>query len=119
MYEDSDVVKIESKIRNIRFLGELTKFGVCPSMTVLECLKKCLDDFNAHNIELTYHLLDTCGIYLSRATSSDSGDSSILKFKNLLEILQRRKDSKFSSFIEYFLDDNISSKSLINLETAI
>lgn len=31
LYEDSDVVKIESKIRNIRFLGELTKFGVCPA----------------------------------------------------------------------------------------
>ncbi len=87
LYEDSDVVKIESKIRNIRFLGELTKFGVCSSMIVLECLKKCLDDFNAHNIELTYHLLDTCGIYLSRASSNDSSDSSILKFKNLLEIL--------------------------------
>ncbi len=100
LYEDSDVVKIESKIRNIRFLGELTKFGVCPSMIVLECLKKCLDDFNAHNIELTYHLLDTCGIYLSKASSSESGDSSILKFKNLLDILQRRKDSKWV-FLSY------------------
>jgi len=99
-------------------LGELTKFGVCPSMTVLECLKKCLDDFNAHNIELTYHLLDTCGIYLSKASSSENGDSSILKFKNLLEILQRRKDSKLYYQI-ITIDDNISSKSLINLETAI
>lgn len=45
-YEDSDgVIKMESKIRNIRFLGELTKFGVCPSRVILECLKKCLDDF--------------------------------------------------------------------------
>ena len=26
LYETSDVIKIETKIRNIRFLGELTKF---------------------------------------------------------------------------------------------
>ena len=28
LYEDSDVIKIETKIRNIRFIAELTKFGV-------------------------------------------------------------------------------------------
>jgi regulator of nonsense transcripts 2 len=89
LYEDSDVVKIESKIKNIRFLGELTKFGVCSPLVVLECLKKCLDDFNTHNIELTIHLLNTCGIFLSR------GDpESVLKFNNLLGILQRLKESK-------------------------
>lgn len=26
LYETNDVIKIETKIRNIRFLGELTKF---------------------------------------------------------------------------------------------
>lgn len=31
LYEDNDVIKIETKIRNIRFLGELAKFNVCPS----------------------------------------------------------------------------------------
>jgi|LauGreDrversion4_2_1035121.scaffolds.fasta_scaffold67406_4 regulator of nonsense transcripts 2 len=45
LYEDSDVIKIESKLRNIRFLSELTKFGVCTPQVLLECLKKCLDDF--------------------------------------------------------------------------
>ena len=71
LYEDSDVaVKIESKICNIKFLGELTKFGVCPPQIVLECLKKCLDDFHPHNIEIIIHLLDSCGKYLARAGSS-------------------------------------------------
>lgn len=45
LYESSDVIKLETKIRNIRFLGELTKFQVCPSQLILDCLKKCLDDF--------------------------------------------------------------------------
>ena len=111
LYEDSDVVKIESKIRNIRFLGELAKFGVCPAKTLLECLKKCLDDFNAHNIEITINLLDTCGKFLSRAPDESMGTTSaaaVLKFNNLLELLLRLKEK-----------DNISSKSLGNLETAI
>jgi regulator of nonsense transcripts 2 len=89
LYEDSDVVKIESKVKNIRFLGELTKFGVCSSKVVFECLKKCLDDFNTHNIELTIHLLETCGKFLSRGEPE-----AVLKFNNLLEILSRLKESK-------------------------
>lgn len=31
LYDTNDVIKIETKIRNIRFLGELTKFSVCSS----------------------------------------------------------------------------------------
>ena len=66
LYEQTDVVKIETKIRNIKFLGELTKFQVCPPQTILECLKKCLDDFHAHNVEIISNLLETCGKYLAR-----------------------------------------------------
>lgn len=89
LYEDNDVIKIETKIRNIRFLGELTKFDVCPAQIILECLKKCLDDFHAHNIEIIINLLETCGKYLYRSDESIS-----IKFQNLLEILQRYKESK-------------------------
>ena len=91
LYDDSDVIKIESKIKNIRFLGELTKFGVCPTKIALECLKKCLDEFNTHDIELTIHLLDTCGRYLSRGEAE-----AVLKFNNLLEIISRLKESNNS-----------------------
>ena len=119
LYEDSDVVKIESKIRNIRFLAELAKFGVCPAKTVLECLKKCLDDFHAHNVEIIINLLDTCGKFLSRA--SDESGSVIVKFNNLIDILQRLKESKATlKFTPLFvIEENISSKSLGNLETAL
>lgn len=87
MYEDSDVVKIEAKLRNIRFLGELTKFGVCPPQTVLECLKKCLDDFQPHNVEVIIQLLEACGRYLSRSSEE-------VKFAPLIERLTRLKESK-------------------------
>ena len=88
LYEDSDVIKIETKIRNIRFLSELVKFNVCPTQVVLECLKKCLDDFHGHNVEIIINLLESCGKYLCRV------EESSLKFANLLEILQRFKESK-------------------------
>jgi regulator of nonsense transcripts 2 len=117
LYEDSDVVKIESKIRNIRFLGELAKFGVCPAKTVLECLKKCLDDFHAHNVEIIINLLDTCGKFLSRA--SDESGSVVVKFNNLIDILQRLKESKATLKFTFLTEENISSKSLGNLETAL
>jgi regulator of nonsense transcripts 2 len=82
------VIKIETKVRNIRFLGELTKFQVCPNQIILECLKKCLDNFNGHNIEIITHLLETCGKYLTKV------EDSKLKFNNLLDYLWRMKESK-------------------------
>lgn len=104
LYEDSDVIKIESKVRNIRFLGELTKFSVCPVQIVLECLKKCLDDFHPHNIEIIIHLLETCGKFLART----SDESAAVKFNNLLDILSRLKEK-----------ERISSKALDSLETVL
>eukprot|EP00347_Sterkiella_histriomuscorum_P001333 403372435 len=102
LYEQNDVIKIETKIRNIRFLGELTKFQVCPPQTILECLKKCLDDFHGHNVEIITNLLETCGKYLSKLEETQ------LKFNNLIEFLQRLKEK-----------ENISSKQLANLESAL
>ncbi|KAF8702747.1 hypothetical protein HU200_032577 [Digitaria exilis] len=36
---DKDQIKIETKIRNIRFIGELCKFKIAPSCLVFSCLK--------------------------------------------------------------------------------
>lgn len=61
---------------------------MCQPQLILECLKKCLDEFHAHNIEIITNLLDTCGKYLSRLEETQ------LKFNNLLDFLQRLKESK-------------------------
>ena len=111
LYEDNDVIKIETKIRNIRFLGELTKFNVCPTQIILECLNKCLDDFHPHNIEIIINLLETCGKYLFKM------EESTLKFTTLLERLHRYKESKICKY--NFIEENISTKSSTNLEVAI
>jgi len=77
---------------------------------MLECLKKCLDDFHVHNIEIIINLLDTCGKYLSKL------DEVHLKFHHLLDYLQRLKESKF---VFTSAEENISGKLLANLESAI
>jgi hypothetical protein len=80
---------------------------------ILECLKKCLDNFNGHNIEIITHLLETSGKYLIKM------EESKLKFNNLLDFLWRMKESNFGSlFITYTIEENISSKAMTNLESA-
>uniref|UniRef100_A0ACD5USJ2 Uncharacterized protein n=1 Tax=Avena sativa TaxID=4498 RepID=A0ACD5USJ2_AVESA len=83
-----DQIKIESKIKNIRFIGELCKFKVAPSGLVFSCLKACLDDFTHHNIDVACNLLETCGrfLYLSQGTT--------VRMSNMLEILRRLKNVK-------------------------
>ncbi|KAI4339228.1 hypothetical protein MLD38_024190 [Melastoma candidum] len=55
-----DQMNIETKIRNIRFIGELCKFRIAPASVVFSCLKACLDDFTHHNIDVACNLLETC-----------------------------------------------------------
>ncbi|XP_044967217.1 regulator of nonsense transcripts UPF2-like isoform X2 [Hordeum vulgare subsp. vulgare] len=83
-----DQIKIETKIRNIRFIGELCKFNIAPSSLVFSCLKACLDDFSHHNIDVACNLLETCGrfLYLSQGTT--------VRMANMLEILKRLKNVK-------------------------
>lgn len=42
MQAQNDLIKIETKVRNIRFIAELTKFGASPVQLALECLSSLL-----------------------------------------------------------------------------
>ncbi|RCV34594.1 hypothetical protein SETIT_7G171600v2 [Setaria italica] len=83
-----DQIKIETKIRNIRFIGELCKFKIAPSCLVFGCLKACLDDFTHHNIDVACNLLETCGRFLYRLPETT------IRMSNMLEILKRLKNVK-------------------------
>jgi len=92
-------INLESKVKTVRFIGELTKFKVCPKAETLHCLKMLLEDFTHHNIEMTCHLLETCGRFLYRSPESHP------RMKNLLEQMMRKKavqalDSRLSTMIE-------------------
>lgn len=52
---------IDNKVRNVRYLAELVKFGVAPPITAFRMFKTMMADFNPHNIELVAILLESCG----------------------------------------------------------
>ncbi|KAF5789016.1 putative nonsense-mediated mRNA decay protein Nmd2/UPF2 [Helianthus annuus] len=76
-----DQMNIETKTRNIRFIGELCKFKIAPSVLIFSCLKACLDDFPHHNIDVACNLLETCGRYLYWHPDTN------VRMANMLEIL--------------------------------
>ncbi|PWZ27574.1 Regulator of nonsense transcripts UPF2 [Zea mays] len=99
-----DQINIETKIKNIRFIGELCKFKMAPPALVFSCLKACLDDFSHHNIDVACNLLETCGRFLYRSPETT------IRMANMLEILMRLKnvknlDSLHSTLVEnaYYL----------------
>nr|CAD1827855.1 unnamed protein product [Ananas comosus var. bracteatus] len=83
-----DQTNIETKIKNIRFIGELCKFRMAPPGLVFSCLKACLDDFTHHNIDVACNLLETCGRFLYRSPETT------IRMANMLEILMRLKNVK-------------------------
>ncbi|KAL1562893.1 Regulator of nonsense transcripts upf2 [Salvia divinorum] len=83
-----DQMNIETKIRNIRLIGELCKFKIAPASLVFSCLKACLDDFTHHNIDVACNLLETCGRFLYQSPETT------VRMSNMLEILMRLKNVK-------------------------
>jgi regulator of nonsense transcripts 2 len=73
------------RLGNVRYLAELTKFGIVPEHVVFHCLKVSLDDFSRINIEIMCHLLENCGRYLFRSAETAP------RMASFLETLQRKK----------------------------
>lgn len=59
-----DQINIETKIKVMRFIGELVKFKMYSKLEALFCIKVLLQDFNHHHIEMVCNLLETCGRFL-------------------------------------------------------
>lgn len=94
-----DQVNVESKIKVVRFIGELTKFNMFPKGETLHCLKMLLEDFTHHNIDMACNLLEVCGRFLYRSPESH------VRTRNLLELMMRKKsvqtlDSRQLTLIE-------------------
>jgi len=56
----------EVRMRNVRYIGELTKFRVVPQHVIFHVIKLTLDDFSRIGIEFLCNLLENCGRYLYR-----------------------------------------------------
>lgn len=88
------------QLSNIRYLAELTKFGIVPEHVVFHCLKVSLDDFSRMNIEIICNLLENCGKYLLR-----NADTSP-RMATFLETLQRKKSVQHIGQPERMLIEN-------------
>lgn len=82
-----DQINIESKIKVVRFIGELVKFKMYPLIEGLYCLKVLLHDFTHHHVDMACALLETCGRYFLRRTESHQ------RTKIYLEQMMRKKSA--------------------------
>nr|CAD7260854.1 unnamed protein product [Timema shepardi] len=94
-----DQINIESKIKVVRFVGELVKFRMYSKIEALYCLKLLLHDFTHHHIEMCCNLLESCGRFLFRHPDSHQ------RTKAYLEQMMRKKsvtalDSRYVTMIE-------------------
>lgn len=85
---------------NIRYIAELTKFGVVPEHVLFHCLKVSLDDFSRMNIEIIANLLENCGRYLLRNPETSP------RMASFLDILQRKKTAQHLGQQERMLLEN-------------
>ncbi|KAK0718194.1 armadillo-type protein [Lasiosphaeria miniovina] len=88
------------RLGNIRYLAELTKFGIVPEHVVFHCLKVSLDDFSRMNIEIICNLLENCGRYLLRNPETSP------RMMSFLETLQRKKSVQHIGQAERMLIEN-------------
>ncbi|XP_043257655.1 regulator of nonsense transcripts 2 isoform X2 [Colletes gigas] len=101
-----DQINIESKVKVVRYIGELVKFKLYSKIEALYCLKVLLYDFTHHHIEMACNLLETCGRYLFCSPDSHQ------RTKVYLEQMMRKKavtalDSRYVTIIEnayYFVN---------------
>lgn len=110
-----DQMNIESKVKVVRFIGELVKFRMYSKIEGLYCLKVLVQDFTHHHIEMCCNLLESCGRFLIRHPDCYQ------RMKVYLEQMMRKKavmalDSRYVTMIEnayYFVnppDSTMSSK---------
>ncbi|KAF2154150.1 nonsense-mediated mRNA decay factor [Myriangium duriaei CBS 260.36] len=85
---------------NIRYIAELTKFGVVPEHVLFHCLKVSLDDFSRMNIEIIANLLENCGRYLLR------NPDTCPRMASFLDVLQRKKSAQHLGQQERMLLEN-------------
>lgn len=88
------------RMLNVRYLAELTKFGVVPEHVIFHCLKVSLDDFSRMNVEIICNLMENCGRFLLRNPETSP------RMMSFLETLQRKKAAQHLGQQERMLIEN-------------
>ena len=64
MYKARSPDHLQSKLKNVKYVGELVKFKVAAPIVAFKIFKLLLHDFSTHNIEILGALMESCGRYL-------------------------------------------------------
>lgn len=88
------------RLQNIRYLAELTKFGIVPEHIIFHCFKVCFDDFSRMNIEIMANLMENCGRYLLRNPETQP------RMASFLDAVQRKKGTQHLGQQERMLLEN-------------
>lgn len=88
------------RLTNVRYLAEMTKFGIVPEHVIFHCLKVSLDDFSRMNIEIIACLLESCGRYLFRNPETSP------RMTTFLETVSRKKSAQHVGQQERMLLEN-------------
>lgn len=73
LFAERDQIKIESKVKNIRFMCELVKFKIMDPHIILSFLKQCLNEFRHHNIDVACACIENCGRFLMASEDESVG----------------------------------------------
>lgn len=65
-----DQINIETKLKVVRYIGEMVKFNLMAKSEALYYFKMLLNDFTHHHIEMGCALLETAGRFLYRSLDS-------------------------------------------------
>ncbi|KAI8142032.1 armadillo-type protein [Fennellomyces sp. T-0311] len=91
---------LESRVKNIRFYSELTKFRVTPPHTIFHVFKVTLDDFTHQNIDIVCNLLETCGRFLLKSPETST------RMSNMLDVVLRKKNVQHMDNRQMLMIDN-------------
>uniref|UniRef100_A0A0G4FL17 MIF4G domain-containing protein n=1 Tax=Chromera velia CCMP2878 TaxID=1169474 RepID=A0A0G4FL17_9ALVE len=91
---------LDAKIKNVRYLAELVKFGVAPAGLILDAFGRMLDDFTAHHVELAVNICIGCGRFLMYTKETST------RTQNLLDKMMRLKSARsVSTRLEVMIED--------------
>ena len=96
---NQDMSQCDLKVKNVRFQGEMAKFGLFFKNSpekLLENFKFLLDNFHTQNIDITCHFLESCGRQLA-ATLEEEDRAN---FNSMLDLMWRLKEKDVISSIQ-------------------
>lgn len=99
LVQKKDQINIETKIKNVRFIGELVKFRLFAKSDGVQCLQELLNDFTHHHIEMACNFLETAGRFLYNSADAH------YRIRIFLEQTMRKKqvsnlDWRYGNMIE-------------------